>query len=105
MRAITLLTIGALIATPALGQNSSGGDGTSPQNRGSTGWTGAHPESGGSTVDQSKPKAEPGKAIGATTGQSVGVHDDAEAKNQPAIATGQDLGGPARQLPPSKTPE
>ena len=98
MRAITLFTALALSAsTAALGQNASGGDGTSPQNRGSTGWTGAQPESGGATTDQSKPNA--------TTGQNVGARDEAEAKNQPAIATGQDLKGPARQLPPSKTPE
>lgn len=97
MRAITLLTILALTGTAAWAQNNSGGDGTSPQNRGSTGWTGAHPEIGGTTVDQTKPNA--------TTGQSVGAPDQAEAKDQPAIATGEDLKGPARQLPPSKTPE
>ena len=66
-------------------------------NRGSTGWTGAHPETGGATTDQSKPNA--------TTGQSGAARDEAEAKDQPAIATGEDIKGPARQLPPSKTPE
>ena len=79
----------------------SGGDGTSPQNRGSTGWTGAHPQTGGTTLDQSpsKPKGD------ATTGQSPTVHDEFEAKDQPEVATGEDLKGAPRQFPPSKTPE
>ena len=65
-----------------------------PANRGSTGWTGAHPETG-----PNKPKGD------ATTGQSPPVHDESEAKDQPELATGEDLKGPPRQFPPSKTPE
>ncbi|MGA7597673.1 MAG: hypothetical protein WCB23_07485, partial [Pseudolabrys sp.] len=34
--------------------------------------------------------------------RGVTVHDESEAKDQPAVATGQDLKGPARQFPPSK---
>src|SRR5262245_54190564 len=100
MRTITLVTVMILTASSAtLAQNASGGGGDSPQNRGSTGWTGAHPESGGATLDQSqnKPKGEQGNPIDATTGQNVTVHDDSEAKDQPAIATGEDLKGPPRQ--------
>jgi hypothetical protein len=99
---ITLLTAIMLASClTASGQNASGGDGTSPQNRGSTGWTGAHPETGGATLDHSpnKPKGD------ATTGQSPPVHDESEAKDQPELATGEDLKGPPRQFPPSKTPE
>ena len=47
----------------------------------------------------SKPKGD------ATTGQSPTVHDESEAKDQPEVATGEDLKGPPRQFPPSKTPE
>jgi hypothetical protein len=62
---------GGLAACIILGRVSAeciGGDGTSPQNRGSTGWTGAHPETGGATLDQTKPNGEPGKPANATTG-------------------------------------
>jgi hypothetical protein len=75
-----ILLVSSLAASA---QNASGGDGTSPQNRGSTGWTGAHPETGGATLDQ-KPKGGPG----ATTGQSTTVHDESEAKDQPALNWG-----------------
>jgi len=102
MRTITLLTAIMLASClTASGQNASGGDGTSPQNRGSTGWTGAHPQTGGAILDQSpnKPKGD------ATTGQNPTVHDESEAKDQPEVGTGEDLKGPPRQFPPSKTPE
>jgi len=108
MRTIALLTVMFLAASSAApGQNASGGGGNSPQNRGSTGWTGAHPETGGETLnqDQNRPKGEQGNPIDATTGQNVTVHDQLEAKDQPPIATGEDLKGPPRQLAPSKTPE
>ena len=93
MRLITLVTAAALIlSSAAMAQNASGGNGDSPQNKGSTGWTGAHPETGGATTS-------------ATTGQAVTVHDDAEIKDQPLMATGEDLNGPPTQFAPSKTPE
>jgi hypothetical protein len=66
---------------------------------------GAHPETGGATLDQTKPNGEPGKPANATTGQGVAVHDDALAKDQPEVATGEDLNGPPRRFAPSKTPE
>ncbi len=101
MRTIMLVTVAILASSlAASAQNAAGGDGTSPQNRGSTGWTGAAPETGGATVDQ-KPNGGPG----ATTGQSTTVHDESKAKDQPELATGEDLKGPPRQFPPSKTPE
>jgi hypothetical protein len=102
MRLAVLLLASSLAASA---QNASGGDGTSPQNRGSTGWTGAHPETGGATLDQTKPNGEPGKPANATTGQGVAVHDDALAKDQPEVATGEDLNRPPRRFAPSKTPE
>jgi hypothetical protein len=102
MRLAGLLLASSLAASA---QNASGGDGTSPQNRGSTGWTGAHPETGGATLDQTKPNGEPGKPANATTGQGVAVHDDALAKDQPEVATGEDLNGPPRRFAPSKAPE
>lgn len=103
MRFIALVTAVALAASSAaLAQNGTGGDGDSPQNKGSTSWTGGHPEIGGTTQQSSdtpdKPKAE-------TTGQKVAVHDQAETKDQPVMATGVDLHGPGKQFPPSQTPE
>ena len=66
--------------------------GTAPEHLGSSGWTGG---SRGQTKD------------GATTGQNVGPsRDDPEAaKNQPSMATGEDLKGPPTQFPANKTPE
>ena len=102
MRTTVLVTFIALAtASAAFAQSNSGGDGTDPQNRGSTGWTGAHPETGGATLD----KGKPGNPKTETTGQSVDVHDQAEAMDQPAVATGEDLKGPPAQFAPSKTPE
>jgi len=108
MRTIMPLAVILLASSlAASAQNATGGDGTSPQNRGSTGWTGAHPETGGATLDQGagKPKGEPGKPVDATTGQGATVNDASEAKDQPETATGEDLKGPPRRFPPSKTPE
>jgi len=36
---------------------------------------------------------------------AVEVHDQAEAKDQPTMATGEDLNGPGKKFPPSQTPE
>ena len=64
------------------------------QEKGSTGW------GGGSKVQGSQ-----GHPIDPMTGQAVQVHDEAEAKDQPPLASGEDLKGPAVQLAPSQTPE
>jgi hypothetical protein len=50
------------------------------------------------------------RPIGAAESQrndwpGVAVHDDALAKDQPEVATGEDLNGPPRRFAPSKTPE
>jgi hypothetical protein len=66
------------------------GTGTAPENIGATGWTGG---SSGQTKDSAT-----------TTGQS-GVRDAEAAKDQPAMATGQDLRGPPTRFPANKTPE
>ena len=65
------------------------GTGTAPENMGATGWTGG---SRGQTKDS------------ATTGQG-GAPDTEAAKDQPAMATGEDLKGPPAQFPANKTPE
>jgi hypothetical protein len=39
------------------------------------------------------------------TADRPAVHDDALAKDQPEVATGEDLNGPPRRFAPSKTPE
>ena len=59
----------------------------------------------GATLDQAKPNGEPGKPANATTGRGVTANDDALAKDQPEVATGEDLNGPPRRFAPSKTPE
>ena len=100
MRIVIFVTALALAASSAaFAQNGSGGNGDSPQNKGSTGWTGAHPETGGAT----SPSVSPGKP--ATIGQAVQIRDQAEAGDQPFMATGEDLNGPAVQFAPSQTPE
>src|SRR5476651_2104921 len=88
---IPLISAAMLIAagTACYAQNGVGAD---QQEKGSTGW------SGGSKDQNSQGQA-------ATTGQQVQTHDEAEAKNQAPLATGEDLKGPAVQLAPSKTPE
>ena len=47
----------------------------------------------------------PGNPIDPATGKAVEVHDQAEAANQPFMATGLDLKGPPQQFAPSQTPE
>ena len=92
--ATTLLVSASLIAAfAALAQTA--GD----QEKGSTGW------SGGSKDQPSQSTGTPGRPVDPKTGQEVKVHDEQQAPNQPALATGKDLKGPSTQLPPSKTPE
>jgi hypothetical protein len=83
---MSVLTVALLAAATPSHAQSSGGD----QNKGVTnGW-------GGGTKDQSTPGGG---------NQGAEVHDEAEAQNQPAMATGLDLNGPPMKFPPSKTPE
>jgi hypothetical protein len=70
-------------------QNS--GSGTAPENMGATGWTGG---SRGQTHDSAT-----------TTGQGGSAQDTEAAKDQPVMATGEDLKGPPTQFPANKTPE
>lgn len=72
---------------PATAPHSSG-SGTTPDGKGSTGWTGG-------ARDQSSQ----------TIGQTTGSQDAEAAKDQPAMATGKDLKGPAKQFSPRQTPE
>jgi hypothetical protein len=70
------------------------GSGTAPENMGATGWTGG---SRGQTHDSAT-----------TTGQgsAADAAKDAEAaKDQPAMASGEDLKGPPEKFAPNKTPE
>lgn len=90
---LTAATLGAALA-PSLAQNT-GGD----QEKGSTGW------SGGSKDQSQQSAGAPGDPTSPATGKRVEIHDDAQAANQPALASGEDLKGPSVQLPPSKTPE
>ena|ERR1700754_1557960 len=65
----------------------SSGTGTAPEGKGTTGWT------GGSRDQNSQ-----------TSGQSASQNPE-DAKNQPWMATGEDLKGPPKQFPAGKTPE
>jgi hypothetical protein len=67
------------------------GSGTAPENMGATGWTGG---SRGQTHDSAT-----------TTGQGNSARDTEAAKDQPVMATGEDLKGPPTQFPANKTPE
>jgi hypothetical protein len=88
-----LVTASLIAAVAALAQTAS------DQEKGSTGW------SGGSKDQSSQSTGTPGQPVDPNTGQEVKVRDEQQAPNQPSLATGKDLKGPATQLPPSKTPE
>jgi hypothetical protein len=80
------------VENPATTPQHNSGTGTAPENMGATGWTGG---SRGQTQDSAT-----------TTGQgNNAAQDAAAAKDQPAMATGEDLKGPPKQFPPNKTPE
>lgn len=66
----------------------SSGTGSAPDGKGSTGWTGG-------ARDQSPQ----------TTGQSNSARDAEAAKDQPSMATGEDLNGPPEKFPANQTPE
>ena len=83
-------TLVAATATVSLGQNAD-------DQKGSTGWSGGSKDQ----VTQGSGSADNPQV----NGKPVEVHDQAEAKDQAPLATGEDLKGPAVQLAPSKTPE
>ena len=88
MRALLMFAVTAslLAGVPLSHAQSAGGD----QGKGVTnGWSGG-------TKDQSTPGGG---------NQGAGVRDEAEAQNQPAMATGLDLNGPPMKFPPGKAPE
>jgi hypothetical protein len=67
------------------------GSGTAPANMGATGWTGG---SRGQTHDSAT-----------AAGQGSSARDTEAAKDQPVMATGEDLKGQPTQFPANKTPE
>ncbi len=82
------------VENPATTPKHNSDSGTKPENMGATGWTGG---SRGQTQDSAT-----------TTGQGNAAQDAkdaAAAKDQPVMATGEDLKGPPKQFPPNKTPE
>ena len=82
---MSALTLALLAATPLHAQSAGGDQGKGVTN----GWSGG-------TKDQSTPGGG---------NQGGEVHDEAEAQNQPFMATGLDLNGPPKKFSPSKTPE
>ena len=91
---VTASLMGAVALTSA--QNSAG-----DQEKGLTGWSGGSKDQ----PSQSSGTGTPGHPTNPNTGKEVEVHDEQQARNQPSLATGKDLKGPATQLAPSKTPE
>jgi hypothetical protein len=79
------------VENPSNTTQDNSGSGTAPENMGATGWTGG---SRGQTHDSAT-----------TTGQGNSARDTEAAKDQPVMATGEDLKGPPTQFPPNKTPE
>jgi hypothetical protein len=75
------------VEQPAAAPRASG-SGTAPEGKGSTGW------SGGARDQNSQ-----------TTGQGTSARDAEAAKDQPSMATGEDLKGPPKKFPPNQTPE
>ena len=64
-------------------------EGSTSVEKGATGWTGGSRNPAGAE----------------TTGKSRRKVDEEPATDQPPTATGIDLKGPAKRLPPNKTPE
>ena len=69
------------------------------QEKGSTGWSGAPKD------QPTQSTGIPGHPLDSGTGKEVKTHDEERARDQPPLASGKDLNGPALQLPPSKTPD
>ena len=91
---VTASLMGAVALTSA--QNSAG-----DREKGLTGWSGGSKDQ----PSQSTGTGTTGHPTNPNTGKEVEVHDEQQARNQPSLATGKDLKGPATQLAPSKTPE
>ncbi|MDB5617149.1 hypothetical protein [Tardiphaga sp.] len=100
MKPVSLITFAAsvltLAAIPSLAQNNTqqqpdNHSGTAPENMGATGWTGG---SRGQTHDSAT-----------SSGPGNSAKDTEAAKDQPEMATGEDLKGPPVQFPANKTPE
>jgi hypothetical protein len=97
MKTVGIISAAALFFASVSMASAQGASGTAPENKGNTGWTGGAQDQPAQSKDSTKP--------GETTGQKVEVHDEAKAKDQPPVASGEDLKGPAVQNAPSKTPE
>jgi hypothetical protein len=79
------------VENPSNTPQHSSGSGTAPENMGATGWTGG---SRGQTHDSAT-----------TAGEGGSARDTEAAKDQPVMATGEDLKGQPTQFPANKTPE
>jgi hypothetical protein len=75
------------VEQPATTTPHTSGTGTAPEGKGTTGWTGG-------ARDQNSQ----------TSGQGASQNPE-DAKNQPWMATGEDLKGPPKQFPAGQTPE
>jgi hypothetical protein len=97
--AAALLLVSSLTVSYAQGN-------TTPDQKGATGWSGgARDQPSQLGGDKAAAPADAAAKPAETTGQKIEVHDEALAKDQPAMATGEDLKGPPTQFAPSKTPE
>ena len=87
---VTASLMGAVASTSA--QNSAG-----DQEKGLTGWSGGSKDQ----PSQSTGTGTPGHPTNPNTGKEVEVHDEQQTRNQPSLATGKDLKGPANRLAPN----
>ena len=92
--ATAVLVTASLMAAVALtsAQNRAG-----DQEKGLTSWSGGSKDQ----PSQSTGTGTPADSTNPNTGKEVEVHDEQQARNQPSLATGKDLKGPANRLAPN----
>jgi hypothetical protein len=102
---LTPLAAGLLLVSSLTASYAQGSD-VGPDQKGATGWSGgARDQPSQPGGDKTAAPADTAAKPAETTGQTVEVHDEALVKDQPLMATGEDLKGPPAQFAPSKTPE
>jgi hypothetical protein len=96
----------ALLLVSSLTVSYAQGSDVAPDQKGATGWSGgARDQPSQPGGDKAAAPADAAAKPAETTGRTVEVHDEALVKDQPLMATGEDLKGPPAQFAPSKTPE
>ena len=92
--ATAVLVTASLMAAVAL---TSAQNRASDQEKGLTSWSGGSKDQ----PSQSTGTGTPADSTNPNTGKEVEVHDEQQTRNQPSLATGKDLKGPANRLAPN----